>query len=213
MTMSAFNIERLVDDLVPVKRLKRSEAALAVIGMTALAVAVVAFAFGLRGDILAGSPDPIVVLRAGMLLLLGLAAFFSVTASATPHVGQVNAGWKWALAAALLFPATSLTVSALQGRYPVETLYAASGPWCLGISGVSGLAIGTVLTLWLKRGAPIALNQAGGLVGLCAGSFGAFAYSLHCPSMTVHYVGLWYTLAVALCVLLGRLIVPRIIRW
>jgi hypothetical protein len=213
MTMSAFDIDTLVEELVPVKPLRRADAALAVAGMTTLSVAFVAIAFGLRDDVLAGSPEPVVILRAGMLLLLGFAAFLSITAAARPHVGQTNSGWKWALAAALLFPATSLITALLQGRYPVETLYASSGPWCLGISGLSGFAIGGVLTLWLKRGAPTSLNQAGGLVGLCAGSFGAFAYSLHCPSMTVHYIGLWYTLAVALCVLLGRLIVPPIIRW
>ena len=53
----------------------------------------------------------------------------------------------------------------------------------------------------------------GWLVGLASGSFGAFAYGLHCVSITVFYVGLWYTGAVALCALLGRLIVPRLIRW
>ncbi len=45
------------------------------------------------------------------------------------------------------------------------------------------------------------------------GSFGAFAYGLHCPSITVFYVGLWYTGAILLCALVGRLIVPRLIRW
>jgi len=29
----------------------------------------------------------------------------------------------------------------------------------------------------------------------------------------VVYIGVWYSLAVGVCALLGRLIVPRLIRW
>jgi hypothetical protein len=213
MRMKAFDINSMVEDLLPVRRLRRGDAVLAVAAVTVLVAVIVAIRFGLRDDILAGAPHPIVILRAGTLLLLGYASLLAVTASARPHVGQSSTGWRWALAAALLFPAASLIASVLQGRYPIETFWATSGPWCLGISGASGLAIGAVLTLWLRRGAPTSLNRAGALVGLTAGSFGTFAYSLHCPSMTVHYIGLWYTLAVILCVVMGRLIVPRLIRW
>ena len=75
------------------------------------------------------------------------------------------------------------------------------------------MLIGAALTGWLRRGAPVALARTGWLVGLAAGAFGTFAYSLHCPSLTVEYIGVWYTAAVGLCALIGRLVVPGLVRW
>jgi hypothetical protein len=206
-------IEDLVADLTPVRRLAPAQAWTLAGALTVLAVLAVYTLYGLRSDIMAGQPAGIVVLRAGALLLLGGAALTAVIASARPGVGHASHGWRWALGGALIFPLTSLVIVLADRRMPMDELTSANGPWCLGISGISALAIGTALTLWLRRGAPVALNRAGWLVGLAAGSFGTFAYSLHCPSATIPYVGIWYTLAVGLCALAGRLIAPRFLRW
>ena len=48
---------------------------------------------------------------------------------------------------------------------------------------------------------------------LAAAGFGTITCSLHCPSNSVFYIGLFYGLAVALCAAVGRLIVPRTIKW
>jgi hypothetical protein len=117
------------------------------------------------------------------------------------------------LAAAALFPVTSAILSMMNGGFPTDVVQSANGPWCLGISTGGAIMIGAMLTFWLRRGAPINANRTGWLVGLAAGSFGTFAYSLHCPSDTVYYIGLWYSSAVGLCAALGRLIVPYLIRW
>jgi hypothetical protein len=211
--MSGFDIEALTQDLVPVRRVKPRDALLVVGLATMVAVAVVFARFGLRADVMAGTPHPMVMIRCGTLLLLGFAALSAVIASARPGVGQASHGWRWALAGAALFPVTSAVLSLVNGGFPRAVLVAHSVPYCIGISTVSGLVIGGALALWLRTGAPTALNRAGWLVGLSAGSFGTFAYSLHCPSDTVYYIGLWYTLAVAISAMIGRLVVPRLIRW
>jgi hypothetical protein len=207
------NIEALVAELVPVQPVEPRRGLAAVLIAVAAAIGGVAATAGLRSDILAGTPHPIVIIRGGTLLLLGLAALTAVITSARPGVGRASHGWRWALAAAALFPLTSLAMSALNGGFPEEDLHSVLGPWCLKISCGSGLAIGAVLTHWLRQGAPTSLSRAGWLVGLAAGSFGAFAYSLHCPSTSVYYVGLWYSAAVAVCAGAGRAIVPTLIRW
>ncbi len=212
MTMT-IDIETLVADLQPVRPVEPRGGAMLALATAAVAAAIVAASFGLRPDIVAGSPHPIVMMREGMLLVLGFASLAAVVASARPGVGQSSTGWRWALAAASLFPLTSIALSIMGGGFPLEVLYSVDGPGCLAISLIAGLLIGAALTLWLRRGAPTALNRIGWLVGLTSGSFGAFAYGLHCSSITVFYVGLWYTGAVALCALLGRLIVPHLIRW
>jgi hypothetical protein len=144
---------------------------------------------------------------------LGFASLFAVTASARPSVGQGQSGWRWTLAAALLFPIAALTQVAWQGSVPDGALAPAIGRYCLWISGLAALLIGGALALWLRSGAPTAINRAGWLVGLSAGSFGTFAYSLHCPMTNIFYIGLWYTLAVGMAAVAGRFLVPRIIRW
>ncbi len=206
-------IDDLVANLTPVRRLAPGLAWTMALALTGVAVLAVYSLYGLRSDLMAGHPAGIVVLRAGALLLLGCAALTAVIAAARPGVGQTSHGWRWALGAALMFPLTSIVIVLTDQRLPMADLTSPNGPWCLGISGASALVIGTALTVWLRGGAPVALNRAGWLVGLAAGSFGAFAYSLHCPSATIPYIGIWYTLTVGLCALAGRLIVPRLLRW
>ena len=212
MTMT-IDIETLVTDLEPVRPVAPRAGVLLAVIAAAVVTAIIAAGLGLRPDIVAGNPQPVVMMREGMLHVLGFAALAAVVASARPGVGQSSTGWRWALAAASLFPLTSIALSVTGGGYPVEVLYSVDGPLCLAVSMAGGLMIGAALTLWLRRGAPTALDRIGWLVGLASGSFGAFAYGLHCVSITVFYVGLWYTGAVAICALLGRLIVPRLIRW
>jgi hypothetical protein len=206
-------IDTLAAGLEPVAPVSPGKG-MAFVGL-ALVIAIIAvgLGFGLRPDIMEGSPHPIVLLRCGTLLLLGTASLLAVIASAQPGVGQTSTGWRWALAAALLFPLTSAILSLSSGEFPKADLQSPLAKYCLGISVASGLLIGAALTLWLKQGAPTALNRTAWLVGLCAGSFGAFAYGLHCPSTSIHYVGLWYSAAVLMCAGLGRLLVPHFIRW
>lgn len=213
MTMPRPTIDALVEDLQPSSPLRPRQAVAGVLGVLAVAVGVVAIQYGLRPDIMAGKPHPMIMIREGTLLLLGGATLGAVLRAARPGVGQSSSEWLWALGAALLFPATALILSVTEGRIPIQDIASRNAYYCLGISLVSGLVIGAVLTAWLRRGAPTNLAQAGWLVGLSSGSFGAFAYGLHCPSISIYYVGMWYSLAVALCALIGRAIVPRLIRW
>ncbi len=206
-------LDRLAGDLQPVRRIDpKSGWLIAAIG-TAVAVAVVAAEFGLRADIMLGEPLGIVLLRAGALLLLGFAALAAVVDSARPRVGRRNSsGWKWALAGAALFPAVALTVTMTKGM-PMDEIMTPTVFYCFGISSIAALAIGGAVTIWLRRGAVTVLERTGWLTGLAAGAFGTFAYSLHCPSATITYIGLWYTLAIALCAVVGRVLVPRVLRW
>jgi hypothetical protein len=217
MKMVQFDISTLVDDLTPVRVAKRRDTLLLVAGATFVASVLVAITYGMRGDVIAGDPHPIVIIRAGLLLLLGLATTLAVGAAASPSVGKAHNGWMWALAAAAVFPLAAFA-KFLYLYVSGETLDQfvldfEFGPRCLMISSLSALWIGSFMTWWLRRGAPIALNRAGWLVGIAAGSFGTFSFNVYCNSVSIFYIGLWYSLAVTLCAIAGRLIVPRLIRW
>lgn len=210
-------IDDLVADLTPVRPIRQNDLLLVAAAIAALTSIAVVTQFGMRHDLAAGNPHPIVIIRSGLLLLLGLATIFSVSATARPAVGNHYNGWKWMLAAVALLPIAALCrfAAGMSAGHPLdmytEGFY--TGPACLMISGASAIVIGGAMTAWLRRGAPTALNHAGWLVGIAAGSFGAFSYNLHCPSDSLYYIGLWYSLAVGMCAAIGRLIVPRLIAW
>jgi hypothetical protein len=217
MKMVQFDIAALVDDLAPVRVVKRVDGLLLTAAATFVTAAIVALTFGMRDDVITGNLHPIVIIRAGLLLLLGLATTLAVAAAARPSVGRPQNDWMWALAAAAVLPFAALckfTYLYASGQ-PLEIfmLDFEFGPSCLLISSLSALWIGSFMTWWLRRGAPIALNRAGWLVGIAAGSFGTFCYNIHCNSISIFYIGLWYSLAVGICAITGRLIVPRLIRW
>ncbi len=210
--MQRFDIADLVDDLTPVRPMNIWRALLLPIGVTMIAMLCVALSAGLRPDLVAGAPNPMFLLRAGVLLLLGLVCGASLLAMANPGVGRHNQGWKTALAAALLFPIAALVV-AMTGQPTGSAGTMQSGMECLKYSLVAGVATAVPMVWWLRRGAPVAHERAGWLTGLAAGGLGAFAFNIHCPYNSVVYIGLWYTLAVTICAVLGRLIVPHLIRW
>lgn len=211
--MSNLNIDFLVEDRKPVNLVKPSAAFLLAIALTAAIALLVAATIGIRADVAAADPATIVLVRSGTLLLLGFATLQALAWSARPEVGIQHNGWKWVLAVAGLFPLATF-FSWLQAK-PIFYAAAAapSSVWCLGISLSSALVVGTGLTIWLRRGAPVNIYRSALLVGLAAGSFGTLCYSVYCPSNSVEYVGIWYGLSVALSAIAGRLIVPQFIRW
>lgn len=209
---SKFDITALVDDLEPVTVLNARRPLMIAGAITVAIIAVIASLQGIRADLMAGRPDEMFLIRAGILLLLGGASAHAVASMASPSVGKSNNGWQIALAASVLFPLSALIVAASTGIGPAVTAME-SGWNCVVYSAIGGLATAIPMVLVLRRGAPTSPARAGWLTGIASGGLGAFAYNLHCPFNDVVYIGFWYTLSVSICALAGRLIVPRIIRW
>ncbi len=210
--MRDFQIQQLVDDLEPVAALKPNRSMAASLAIMTAVLVVIMLWLGPRNDIMIGKPDTMFLLRGGTLLLLGLANAYGVLAMASPSVGRHGNGWKIALAAALLFPLAALIVALSVS--PADAMAATeTGLQCLRMSVMGGLATAIPMVLHLRRGAPTSPERAGWLTGLAAGGLGAFAYSFHCPDNSIIYIGFWYSLAVGVCAVSGRLVVPRLIRW
>jgi hypothetical protein len=212
MNMGKYDIQQLVDDLEPVAALRPARSMITSVLITAAFMALVLMLLGPRDDLMAGKPDGMFLLRGGILLLLGFANAYAVLAMASPSVGRQGKGWQVALAAALLFPLAALIVGMSDGQSDATDAMR-TGMQCLRMSVIGGLAVAIPMVLHLRRGAPTSAERAGWLTGLAAGGFGAFAYGFHCPFNSIVYIGLWYSLAVGVCAVLGRLIVPRLIRW
>jgi hypothetical protein len=210
--MTQFNIQQLVDDLEPVRTLRPKQSMATSLIITGAILLLVTLWLGPREDMMAGKPDSMFLLRGGILLLLGLANGYAAIAMASPSVGRQGSGWQIALAAAALFPLAALIVAMSAG--PADAMAASqTGLQCLRMSVMGGLATAVPMVMHLRRGAPTSPERAGWLTGIASGGLGAFAYGFHCPFNNIIYIGLWYTLAVGICAVIGRLVVPRLIRW
>ena len=207
-----FDLDAMVAELEPVQPLRISRAIAMVLAIAIAAAALIVSVKGARTDVLALDPNPMFLLRAGLLLLLGGGCGWAALSMASPSVGKQGQSWKMAIAAAALLPLAAL-ILAMTGRAEVAIANANFGLQCMFFSGLSGLATAVPMVLWLRRGAPTSPERAGWLTGVASGGLGAFAYGLHCPFNDVVYIGLWYSLAVGLCAVAGRLVVPKLIRW
>jgi hypothetical protein len=207
-----FNIAAMVEELEPIRPLRLSHGAGVIAALITAAISYIVLSKGVRADVLAGTPNPMFLLRGGLLLLLGVASGWAVLNMASPAIGKQGQSWKMAIAAAALLPLAAIIV-ATTGEQNIAMANARYGIDCMMFSALGGFATAIPMVWWLRRGAPTSPERAGWLTGIASGGLGAFAYGLHCPFNDVVYIGLWYSAAVGVCALAGRLIVPRLIRW
>lgn len=206
-------IAELVAGLSPVRPMRFSRGIGLSLASLAAALAAVILLIGLRADVLAGSPDPLFLLSNGLFLLLGIAASVAVVMMSRPKVGNDHSGWAWATAMAALLPVTAI-IFALGGQTGSLTSDAAlHGLDCLVLGSAFGLLTFAALVSWLRRGAPTSLERAGLVTGIASGSFGIFAYSLHCNFSDIVHIGIWHGGVVMLSAFAGRFAVPQMVRW
>lgn len=205
-------IASLAEDLAPVAPLKRRNGWLLALAALAVTVLAVWLYVGLWQTGLAGNAAPIFFVTNGLLLLLGLAAAAAVLSLASPAVGNRPDAPRWTSAMLAILPLAVL-VTTLAGGHAIADLYDVHSAYCL-VSGTlaSGMTF-AALTWWLRRGAPVSTGAAGLWTGVAAGAIGSFAYGLSCPIDTVGHLGVWHIAPVAICAVLGRVVLPRLIRW
>lgn len=214
MTMTDFNtlIDRLATDATPVRRQSTQSGRLLLAAIAAITLAAVFATYGFRADIVGGSPSPIVGLAAGLMLILAAAAGAGAVRMARPQVGAASSGAPWALAALLLLPA--LALAGIAARPILSSGLAEDiGLRCLTFGIVAGMASLAFLTMWLRRGAPVAPQRAAWLAGLASGAIGALAVTLECPLDELAHLGVWHVAVVPVVGVGARLLLPRLLRW
>lgn len=206
-------IAELVGELAPVKPLRLGEGvALALAGAAVSAGGVVGL-FGLRGEWMAGHLDPMQLVSTLLYFGLAIAATVTVVVMSRPQVGSDHGGWRWAAAMAGLLPLAGALVALGRGASSVSPAIMRHGAECAVGGSLASLLVFAMLVLWLRRGAPTSPERAGLVAGVAAGAFGIFAASLHCAENDIVHIGLWHSAAVAVMGLVGRAIVPPLIKW
>jgi len=214
MTMTDFDklIDSLASDALPVRRQSTWSGRLLLTAVATATVAAIIAIYGVRADIQAGSPAPMVGLAAGLMLILAMAAGAGAIRMARPQVGAASSGAGWALAALLLLPV--LAIAGIATRPELASgMESESGIRCLAIGVMASAASLAFLTLWLRRGAPVAPLRAAWLAGLASGAIGALTVTLECAQDELAHLGIWHVAAVLMTAVTARLLLPRLLRW
>jgi hypothetical protein len=205
-------IAQLTDDLEPVRPIRMAHGFALLAAATTITIVAVALWQGLWSGPVRGQAAAIFFVANGLIALVGLASARAVVRMAAPRVGARQDGSHWLLAALAILPLTALLLAALEGALAGHD-HAADGLHCFLAGTASGAAVAAALVFWLRRGAPVAPNAAGFYTGVAAGALGSFAYGLSCPFDTIGHLGIWHVAPIAVSAVLGRLAVPKLIRW
>lgn len=84
---------------------------------------------------------------------------------------------------------------------------------CLLSIPIIAIAPFTLIVWAVRQAMATDLRRAGALAGLAAGALSATGYALHCVDDSVPFVALWYGGTIALCMLAGAALGPRLLRW
>jgi len=178
-----------------------------------LSFAILFAEYGLRRDLVQAMFWPMFWVKVLFPLCIAAAAFVVAQRLARPGV-QVRRAWigiavpvlaVWVMAALAWFSAPA------EERMPL--LMGESWRVCALSIGLMALPVFAAALLALKGLAPTRPALAGAAAGALAGGVGAAVYALHCMELTAPFLAVWYVSGIALPVLVGAVLGPRLLRW
>ena len=209
----ADTIERLAEELQPVRPMKARDGYLLAGAAGAVTLMAVVLVAGMWDGVVTGEASPFFAVVNGLLLVVGLAGIAASVALAGPHVGNRQDSANWALAMLGVLPLAALASAIGAPAGLSDTLVDPHALTCFLSGSVASALTFVALAFWLKRGAPVSTVSAGTVAGAAAGAVGSFAYGWSCPIDGVAHLGIWHVLPVALCAAIGRIVMPRFLRW
>ena len=187
--------------------------AIAVLAGMPLSFAILLAEYGVRRDLVQAMFWPMFWVKVLFPLCIAAAAFVTVQRLARPGV-PVRRAWigiavpvlvVWVLAAMSWFNAPP------EERMPL--LMGESWRTCAVSIGLMALPVFAAALVALKGLAPTRPALAGAAAGGLAGGVGAAVYALHCMELTAPFLAVWYISGIAVPVVLGAVLGPRLLRW
>ena len=179
----------------------------------AASLALMLVAYGPRPDLAEVAMLPMFWLKAGAPLAIALAGVVLLHRLGRPGVRGGRAWWGIALPVLLLWlvAAAQWLATAPPERPPL--LWGETWRGC--VFNIAFIALPSFLAALatLRQLAPTRPRAAGAAAGVLAGGAGAFAYAFHCPELAAPFLAVWYVLGMAMPVVAGALIGPRLLRW
>ncbi|WP_418121177.1 NrsF family protein [Variovorax sp. 160MFSha2.1] len=169
--------------------------------------------YGVRHDIVQAMFWPMFWVKVLFPLCIAAAGFVAAERLARPGVKPRHA-WMGAVLPVLgvwLLAAIAWFTMPADDRMPA--LMGQSWRICAASIGLMALPVFAAALFALKGMAPTRPALAGAAVGALAGGVGASVYALHCMELTAPFLAVWYVSGIAVPVLVGALLGPRLLRW
>ncbi len=207
-------VAALSDDFTPVKRIRARDGAV-LMAFAAIVASIASIAvFEWWSGLLTGEASGYFLITHGLLLVLGVASTAALVKGAMPRVGNRSTAPFWGAGMLAILPIGAvISLISEQGNHAHAGLNDPVAFHCTAASLSAAALVALAAVFWLRRGAPVSLQRSGWLTGLAAGSLGTLAYGITCPLDTFSHVGLWHVAPVAIAAVIGRLVVPPLIRW
>ena len=152
-------------------------------------------------------------IKASYTAALGFAGFWATERLARPGVSARAA----ILAATVVLMAFELVAvmqfAPMNGDARLIALQGVSWTVCTRNIILLAAPMTLICLFVLRQFAPTRPMVAGFAVGAFAGGVAATVYGLHCPEATFVFVGVWYTLGIAVSGLIGGLLGRFMLRW
>ncbi len=178
-----------------------------------LSLAILLVEYGPRRDLLQALFWPMFWVKLLFPLAIAGAAFVMAQRLARPGV-PVRRAWIGAVLPVLVVWALAVVAwfdTPMEGRMP--SLMGQSWRICAMSIAVMALPVFAGAMAALRSLAPTRPARAGAAAGALAGGVGAAVYALHCMELTAPFLAVWYVSGIAVPVLVGALLGPRLLRW
>ncbi|HEX5344157.1 MAG TPA: DUF1109 domain-containing protein [Duganella sp.] len=146
-------------------------------------------------------------------LALAAAGWLAVRRLSTP--GARTAVLPFAVSAPVLAMWLAAAVVLLQAAPEARAALFWGSTWryCPLLIALISLPLFAASLAIMRKRAPTRLRTAGAAAGFAAGAAAAAVYCLHCPELSIVFVGFWYLLGMLIPAAVGAMIGPRVLAW
>ncbi len=208
-------IDQLVKDLQPVRKNALTRLLIfALVPGFALSSAFILLGHGFRPDLSVALSRAAFWAKSAYPLLLSMVGLAALIKVSRPGGRPAGAAASVLTIYAILTMLGLLQLNAAPSPAEQHRLIMGISYWfCPLIILAAGAPPMAAIFWFLRRAAPTRPRLAGFIAGGTAGSIGAWVYSWGCIENGLTFVGLWYTLGIVLCGLVGTLLGRRFLRW
>ncbi|MCR6475761.1 DUF1109 domain-containing protein [Variovorax sp. ZS18.2.2] len=169
--------------------------------------------YGLRRDLVQAMFWPMFWVKVLFPLCIAAAGFVMVQRLARPGV-EVRHAWAGAVLPVLVVWALAVVAwFTMPAEDQMPSLMGQSWRICAASIGLMALPVFVATLVALRGLAPTQPALAGAAAGALAGGVGAAVYALHCMELTAPFLAVWYVSGIAVPVLVGAALGPRLLRW
>lgn len=188
--------------------------ALAVLAGLPVSFALMLAGYGLRPGLAASlAHEPMALIKLLTPAAIAAAGFVAVQRLGRPGVSLRNA-WLGIVLPVVLLWVLGLVVwmEAPPAQRP-ELFWGSTWRTCALSISLMALPVFAGALVALRSLAPTRPALAGAAAGALASGAGAAVYALHCPELAAPFLAVWYVIGMAIPVIAGALLGPRLLRW